>query len=399
MILSLLALCLTADPVAFPAFDVKEIAKDLKIGYAVHLVDIDGDKKLDIVVVDKERVVWYQNPTWKMRTITAGKTKPDNVCLTSAHIDNDGGIDLVLGAGWRPADTSTPGTLHWLNRGKSLDDEWTLHEIPCEEPTVHRIRRVTMDGKPTIVLAPLQGKGSSAKGNWQDGRPVRIMAYPIPADPTKKENWKPKVLFDSLHVVHNFCVADKESTLAFASYEGVSILKDNDRQGDFGKNKLSHLPNSGNHDLPNANRGSSEIAVSEAGNNRANLIATVEPWHGNQVVLYRGVGKDRIVLDDHLRWGHAVAFADLDGDGIDELIAGVRDNPDPKKDTFTEKRGVRLYKNVNGDGSKWERKMLDENGVAVEDLAVGDLNGDGRPDIVAVGRATGNCRIYFNVKK
>jgi hypothetical protein len=34
--------------------------------------------------------------------------------------------------------------------------------------------------------------------------------------------------------------------------------------------------------------------------------------------------------------------------------------------------------------------------VAVEDLAVGDLNGDGKLDVVAVGRATKNVRIYWN---
>jgi hypothetical protein len=34
--------------------------------------------------------------------------------------------------------------------------------------------------------------------------------------------------------------------------------------------------------------------------------------------------------------------------------------------------------------------------VAVEDLAAVDLNGDGRIDIVAVGRKTGNVRIYWN---
>jgi hypothetical protein len=32
----------------------------------------------------------------------------------------------------------------------------------------------------------------------------------------------------------------------------------------------------------------------------------------------------------------------------------------------------------------------------VEDLAAADLDNDGRPDIVAVGRATHNVRIYWN---
>ena len=46
--------------------------------------------------------------------------------------------------------------------------------------------------------------------------------------------------------------------------------------------------------------------------------------------------------------------------------------------------------------TEWRRQLVDAGGVAVEDLAAADLNGDGRIDIVAVGRATGNVRIYWN---
>ncbi len=60
---------------------------------------------------------------------------------------------------------------------------------------------------------------------------------------------------------------------------------------------------------------------------------------------------------------------------------------------------MRVYKCTDGKGAKWERTILEDGGVAVEDLTVADLNGDGKPDIVAVGRATGNCRIYWNQGK
>jgi hypothetical protein len=43
-------------------------------------------------------------------------------------------------------------------------------------------------------------------------------------------------------------------------------------------------------------------------------------------------------------------------------------------------------------------QRLDPGGVAVEDLAAGDLDGDGRTDLVAVGRKTKNVRIYWNQK-
>jgi hypothetical protein len=40
--------------------------------------------------------------------------------------------------------------------------------------------------------------------------------------------------------------------------------------------------------------------------------------------------------------------------------------------------------------------MVDEGGMAAEDLVIADLNGDKRPDIIASGRATRNVKIYFN---
>jgi len=129
------------------------------------------------------------------------------------------------------------------------------------------------------------------------------------------------------------------------------------------------------------------------------MLATIEPWHGHQVVVYPlGPGQDqrmqRTIIDDQLRWGHAIWCADLDGDGNDEIIAGVRD-PLPGK----AKSGVRVYRSNDDAGTAWSKTELDPGGVAVEGLAVADLNADGKPDIVAVGRQTKNVKIYWNQGK
>ncbi|HEV3387147.1 MAG TPA: VCBS repeat-containing protein [Gemmata sp.] len=386
----------------FPKFKTQEIDTNLKIGYAVIVADINGDKKPDIVVVDQHKVVWYENPgrqgaEWKKRIILDGKTRPDNVCAAAVDIDGDGLPEIVLGSAWKPFDTANAAQLSWLKRGKSIDDEWTLHTIPCDEPTIHRVRVIDGDdGKPRIISVPLMGRDATQKENWMDGRPVRIMSYAIPKDPEKPESWKPEVLSEDLHVCHNFCPIGgdptKSAPLLVASFEGVTFLR---REGD---KWLSKRLGEGNQANPKGNRGASEVKQS------GGVIATIEPWHGNQVVTYT-VGEpgklwNRHVIDEQLRWGHAVWFADLDGDGIDELIIGVRDDPNPKAgDKFTERRGVRIYKNTDGKGATWERMILENGGVAVEDLMAADLDGDGKIDIIAVGRATGNCRIYWNQGK
>jgi hypothetical protein len=381
--------------VLFPEFTVQEIEKGLGVGYAVLPVDLNDDGKIDLVVVDQKRVVWYENPTWKRRTIIEGQTEPDNVCVAAADIDGDGKLDLALGAGWRPFNTKGGGTLQWLARGKDLDEPWSLHPIGSE-PMLHRIRFADLDGsgKPALLVGPLMGRDSTQGANWMDGTPVRLLAYRIPKDPVR-DRWVSEVIDESLHVLHNFfpmpAASGKGSDILTASYEGVSLLS-----GD-GEHWKRRLIGSGNQDNPKDRRGASEVKQGRLKDGTP-FVATIEPWHGHQVVVYtppidpKGLW-DRRVLDDRLRWGHAVWCADLDGDGDDELVIGVRDNLSNKPG---ERWGVRIYKSVAGHWEKWERRLVDEGGVAVEDLAVADLDGDGRPDLIAVGRASHNARIYWN---
>jgi hypothetical protein len=413
-LLSTLAILLFAFPsfaAEFPKFKTQELDTKLKIGYAVLTTDINGDKKPDIVVVDQHQVVWYENPTWKKRVILDGKTKPDNVCAAAVDIDGDGLPELVLGSAWKPADTTNAAELWWLKRGKSLDDEWAMHPLPCDEPTVHRVRAfdIDADGKPEIVHVPLQGNGATAKGNYTDGRPVRVIALKIPArEPEKKENWKVEVLSEELHVTHNFWPRYSGfrpgppaiPEIFVTAYEGVYVIS-REKDKPWTTAKLGE----GNQANPKGSRGASEVKYGYVGTPPvfAGVVATIEPWHGNQVVTYTPSGGalwDRHVIDEQLRWGHAVWFADLDGDKADELIIGVRDDPNPKAgDKHTQRRGVRVYKCTDGKGAKWDRMLLDEGGVAVEDLCAADLDGDGKTDIIAVGRQTFNLKIYWNQGK
>lgn len=84
----------------------------------------------------------------------------------------------------------------------------------------------------------------------------------------------------------------------------------------------------------------------------------------------------------------------LDGDADEELVIGIRDNINDKF-----KCGLRIYDPTDAAAGKWTRQIVDPGSVAIEDLSVGDLNGDGKADVVAVGRATHNVKIYWNETK
>jgi hypothetical protein len=134
-------------------------------------------------------------------------------------------------------------------------------------------------------------------------------------------------------------------------------------------------------------RESSDVFAADIDGDGAQEILSIEPWHGNELVLYRcdDGNWQRTMLDDRLNRGHALCAVDIDDDGLVEIIAGYNG----------EGTSLHLYRNVKGG---WRRESIDEGGLGVGQLKVVDLDGDGRLDIVAGGLSTGNLKWYRNVQ-
>src|SRR3954469_14355764 len=177
-------------------FRAVEIDK-IQIGYGVTVADVDGDKRPDILLVDKNQVAWYHNPDWKKHVIAENLTKLDHVCIAARDIDGDGKAEIAVGAEWNPGDTVNSGAVFYLVPPADRTQKWEAVRFPSVEPTTHRMkwmRREGENGKPRfdLVVVPLHGRGNKNG----EGDAVKVLAYQMPKNP--KDEWKSEVLNQSM---------------------------------------------------------------------------------------------------------------------------------------------------------------------------------------------------------
>lgn len=365
----------------YPSFEQQTIDDQVSIGYGIAIGDVDGDGKPDILLADKKAFVWYRNGDWKRFVMAENLTERDNVCIAARDIDGDGKVEVAVGAQWNPgetSDTTQSGSVHYLIRPADPTQRWTAVKLH-HEPTVHRMRWAKAEeGKYHLMVLPLHGRGNKDG----EGQGVKVIAYEKPDDPHGP--WQSRVIDESMHLTHNLDVhqnGDRDQVY-IGGKEGVKVFSYS-RSSWRGKWLFKGQP-------------FSEVRVGKA-KNEVPMLAAIGPLHGNRVTAYvprKGVqtldGAERVVIDEELREGHALAVADFVGSGSDQIVAGWRNH-----DTAG-RVGIKIYTPFNRLWEAWNTRAVDLDDMACEDLAVADLNGDGKPDIIASGRSTHNLKIYWN---
>ena len=365
-----------AEFLGVPHFREHTVATGLAGGYQVVAADLNHDGKPDLIALATRgnELVWFENPTWERHVLATGVAHLINCVAVGA--DAEGIPEIVLANEFDNVAKNSLGVVSVLRHDGDPRRPWKATEID-RIPTSHRLRLANIDGsgKPVVINAALTGPHAEPP-DFRDRTPL---VYYRPGV-WKRETIEP----ENFGLVHGIYIldwdADGRDEILTAGFEGIHLFK-------LGADaRWTRTPIATGAPDPWPKSGSSDVAVGRIGQER--FLAAIEPWHGNQVAIYRlhDGAWQRQVIDNSLLDGHTIQIADLDGDGNDEVIAGYRGGV----------HNVYLYR-YDRAGGQWRREMLDQGGMGAAACAVADLNADGRPDIACIGSGTANLKWYENL--
>jgi len=351
------------------AFTEHTIATDLSGGYQVVAADLNADGRTDLIALASRlsELIWFENPSWQRNVIAADRAGMINLAVHD--LTGDGIPEIALAEGFSTRPDRSAGIVSILGHTGDPRTPWSIQEID-RVPTSHRLRWINLNNDVWLVNAPLAGE-TSQPPEYRGSTP--LYAY----DP---DNWNRTLIANDGGVVHGIQPVEwggpsSQQSLLSASFLGVHLHRyDNESWS----RSLVHAGNPS--DWPAS--GSSEVDLGNV--DGQHYVATIDPWHGHEVVVYtQGDGTwVRTVIDDTLEDGHTLVVGDLNRNGNDEIIAGAR-------------RGaqVMLYQLSE---TRWTKQVIDNGDMAAAGCVLADLNLDDLLDIACIGSGTANLKWYEN---
>ena len=356
-------------------FTAHTIDTGLSGGYQVVVADLNRDRRPDLVAVASglKELRWYENPGWQRHVLVSGINQPINA---AAHdVDGDGIPEIALAHEFSNVYARSIGTVSILTHQGDPAGLWSITEID-RVPTSHRLRFADVDGSGRTILVnfPLIGPKAVAP-DYRDRVPLLMYRPGL---------WTRETITDTEEgVVHGIATTkwagDARDAVLSASFLGVHALQ-------FGNGRWTRTAITAGDPAAWPKSGASDVVVGRLGAER--FVATIEPWHGHQVAVYRQeqTSWTRRVIDDSITDGHTIVAGDFDGDAADEIVVGERQG----------RRSAYLYRASNARDQVWTKEALDAGGMAAAGCVVADLNGDGTADVVCIGTATANLKWYEN---
>jgi FG-GAP-like repeat len=373
-----------ADEPASPVSWKKTVVEGRFRSEGAAIGDVNKDGKLDVLVGDS----WYEAPTWTKRDIRTPGDFGDGLhsyskcmaCWTD-DVNGDGWIDqVVVGFPGAPA--------FWYENPKGKESLWPEHEVwhsACNETPLYA--DLFGDGHRVLVM------GWQPKGKENEGQ----MAWFTPAsDPGQP--WE-------MHAVSEPSTPGNviPGTFKFAHGLGVGDLNGDGRQDVICTGGWWEQPQSGRassapwafHPAKLGDAVADMIPYDVNHDGKTDVIASSAHQFGiwwfeqGEVKDASPVFTKHDLFPDLVSETHALIAADINGDGLKDLVTGKRFWSHGKNEPGSDKP-ARLYwfearRGSDGKVGFTPRQIDDNSGMGTQ-FVVADLNGDGLLDIVSANK-------------
>jgi len=264
----------------------KRILSELEMVYSVSTNRLKGEMCFMAATEGHGKCLLFSPPDWKVSTIWEG---PGGT-MSLIPIQERNSSFLAI-QGFFPIFQAENTSIVYVQPPEVVSNPWKVKKV-IDLPFVHRIDIVKVDGSPFLVASTLCG-GKEFKDDWS--KPGTVYAGQIPE--ASNTGWSIIPILEGVSKNHGLHVKKLQGrqVILVSGAEGVFMLQVPVEPGAPWNHKCLI-----DHEV-------SDIYVSDIDDDGDDEIITIEPFHGNQIVIYKVIeGRWKPVRRESTNFGHVI---------------------------------------------------------------------------------------------